>query len=134
MTSNFRTVAGAVLLAATTLLTWYAWLGRDTRYQLDANGNESGPWTTGQVAGCALTLLVLLVIAVLLRVQWLVAAATLTIAFAAAWTVQAARTDETGLFLVGAIMVFAGTAAASTLVAFCVHLARRGRDGRPVTG
>jgi hypothetical protein len=88
MTSIARTAAGTVLLAATTLLTWYAWLGRDTRYQLDANGHESGPWTTGQVAGCVLTLLVLLVVAVVLRVPWLIAAATLTIAFAGAWTVQ----------------------------------------------
>ena len=117
MTDMARALIGAVLLAAATVATWWLWLGRDTEYQFDANGVPSGPYTTGQVAGCVLTLLVLLVSAVLLGVPGPVAAAASTIAFTAAWTAQAAATDETGLFGVGAILVFAGMAAGTSLVA-----------------
>ena len=117
MTSMARALTGAVLLAAATVATWWLWLGRDTGYQVDADGHQTGPYTTAQVAGCVLTLLALLVAAVLLRVPGPVAGAVMTVAFTAAWTAQAAATDETGLFLVGAILVFAGMAAGTSLVA-----------------
>ena len=120
-----RSLIGAVALAAATVLTWYLWLGRDDEYQIDANGVASGPYTSGQVVGCVLTLMVLLVAAVLLRVHWLVAAAAMTIAFTAAWTAQAAATDETGLFGVGAIMVFVGSAIGTSVVAVVTHAVRR---------
>jgi hypothetical protein len=121
-----RSLAGAVLLAAATVATWYAWLGRDTEYQVDAAGQASGPYTTAQVAGCVLTLAVLLAAAVLLGVHPVVAAATMTLAFTAAWTVGAAD-DETGLFLVGAILVLGGMAAGTTVVAVIASRLRRGR-------
>ena len=116
MNNAVRSLIGAVVLAAATVLTWWLWLGRDTEYQVDANGVESGPYTTGQVAGCVLTLLVLLVAAVLLGVRPLIAAAAMTIAFTVAWTAQASS-DETGLFMVGAIMVFVGSAVGTSVVA-----------------
>jgi hypothetical protein len=125
MTSVLRAAAGAVVVAGATVATWFAWLGRDTGYQIDANGNQTGPYTTGQVAGCVLTLLAVLVAAVLLRVPPLVAAAAMTVAFTAAWAVQAAATDETGLFLVGAILVFAGTAAGTAVTAVLAGRLRR---------
>ena len=125
MTNALRSLVGAVVLAAATVLTWWLWLGRDDEYQIDANGVASGPYTTGQVAGCVLTLLVLLVAAVLLGVRPLIAAAAMTIAFTAAWTAQAAATDETGLFGVGAILVFCGCAAGTSVVAFVTHAVRR---------
>jgi hypothetical protein len=117
MTSMARALIGAVLLAAATVAAWWLWLGRDTGYQIDADGHQTGPYTTGQVAGCVLTLLVLLVSTVLAGVPALPAAAAMTAGFTAAWTAQAAATDETGLFLVGALLVFAGTAAGTALVA-----------------
>ena len=113
-----RTTAGLFALAATTVLVWWAWLGRDTEMQLDpATGDYSGPYTAAQVAGAVLTLAALLIAAVLLRVPALPAAAVMTVAFTAAWTVQAAGTDETGLFGVGAILVLGGMAAGTTVVA-----------------
>lgn len=124
MTNALRSLVGAVVLAAATVLTWYLWLGRDTEYQIDANGVASGPYTTGQVAGCVLTLLVLLVAAVLLGVRPLIAAAAMTLAFTAAWTAQAAATDETGLFGVGAILVLGGCAAGTSVVALVTHAIR----------
>jgi len=125
MNNALRSLAGAVVLAAATVLTWYLWLGRDDEYQIDANGVASGPYTTGQVVGCVLTMLVLLVAAVLLKVHWLVAAAAMTIAFTVAWTAQAAATDESGLFGVGAIMVFIGSAIGTSVVAVVTHAVRR---------
>ena len=124
MNNAVRSLIGAVVLAAATVLTWWLWLGRDTEYQVDANGVESGPYTTGQVAGCVLTLLVLLVAAVLLGVRPLIAAAAMTIAFTVAWTAQASS-DETGLFMVGAIMVFVGSAVGTSVVAFATGALRR---------
>jgi len=113
-----RATAGLLALAATTVFTWWAWLGRDTEMQLDPEtGTYSGPYTTAQVAGAVLTLAALLIAAVLLRVPALPAAAVMTVAFTAAWTAQAAAEDETGLFLVGMILVLAGMAAGTTVVA-----------------
>jgi hypothetical protein len=125
MNSALRSLTGAVVLAVATVLTWYLWLGRDTGYQIDANGVASGPYTTGQVVGCVLTMFVLLVAAVLLRVHPLIAAAAMTIAFTVAWTAQAGASDETGLFLVGAILVFGGCALGTSVVAFATYAIRR---------
>ena len=124
----FRATAGLLALAATTVLAWWAWLGRDTTMQLDPQtGNYSGPYTTAQVAGVVLTLAALLVIAVLLRVPALPAAAVMTVAFTAAWTVQAAGDDESGLFLVGTILVLVGMTAGTTVVALITAAQRRRR-------
>ena len=117
-----------LILAAATVLSWWAWLGRDTTKTLDpATGNYSGPYTTAQVAGAVLTLAALLIAAVLLRVPALPAAAVMTIAFTAAWTVQAAGEDESGLYLVGAILVLAGMTAGTAVVASLTALLRRER-------
>lgn len=122
----FRAAAGLFALAAATVVVWWAWLGRDTEMYLDPEtGNYAGPYTTAQVAGAVLTLAALLVAAVLLRVPALPAAAVMTVAFTAAWTAQAAATDESGLFAVGAILVLAGMTAGTTVVALLTKLARR---------
>jgi hypothetical protein len=124
----FRAVAGLLALAAATVFTWWAWLGRDTEMQLDpATGDYSGPYTTAQVAGAVLTLAALLIAAVLLRVPALPAAAVMTVAFTAAWTVQASE-DETGLFLVGTILVLAGMTVGTTVVALLTAALRRNRS------
>jgi hypothetical protein len=124
----FRATAGLLVLAAATVFAWWAWLGRDTTMQLDPEtGNYSGPYTTAQVAGLVLTLLALLIAAVLLRVPALPAAAVMTVAFTAAWTAQAAATDETGLFLVGTILVLAGMAVGTAVVAPAPAALRRTR-------
>jgi hypothetical protein len=117
-TSVARSLIGLVVVAVATVATFFAWLGRDTTKTLDPlTGHESGPWSTGQVAGCLLTLLVVLVGAVLLGVPALVAAAAMTVAFAAAWTVAAAASDDSGMFLVGAILVLIGMAIGTAVVA-----------------
>ncbi len=121
----FRTAAGLLGLAAGTVFAWWAWLGRDTEMQLDpATGDYSGPYTTAQVAGLVLTLVALLVAAVLLRVPALPAAAVMTVAFTAAWTAQAAATDDSGLYLVGTILVLAGMTAGTAVVALLTSAVR----------
>jgi len=113
-----RSFFGSVVVAAATVAAFFAFLGRDTTKTLDAaTGNETGPWSTAQVAGCLGVLLIVLVAAVLLRVHPLLAAAAMTVAFVVAWTVAAAASDETGLFLVGAVLIFLGLAAGTTLIA-----------------
>jgi len=128
MTSVPRTLIGSVVVAAATVIVWWVWLGRDTGYQIAADGTMSGPYTTAQVAGCILSMLVVLVVAVLSRVRPLAAAAAMTVAFTAAWTVRAATSDDPGLFLVGAILIFGGMAAGSTVVAMLTHLLGRRRS------
>lgn len=125
---TFRAAAGLFGLAAATVFTWWAWLGRDTTRTLDpVTGDYSGPYTTAQVAGAGLTLIALLVAAVLSRVPALPAAAVMTVAFTVAWAVQAAGQDETGLYMVGATLLLAGMAAGTTVVALLTSGLRRHR-------
>jgi hypothetical protein len=124
--TKLRALSGLLALAAATVFTWWAWLGRDTTKTLDPEtGNYSGPYTTAQVAGAVLTLAALLIAAVLLRVPALPAAAVMTVAFTAAWTAQAAGEDETGLYLVGTFLVLAGMTAGTTVVALITARLRR---------
>ena len=124
--TKLRALSGLLVLAAATVFTWWAWLGRDTTMTLDPEtGNYSGPYTTAQVAGAVLTLAALLIAAVLLRVPALPAAAVMTVAFTVAWTAQAAGEDETGLYLVGTFLVLAGMTAGTTVVALITARLRR---------
>ena len=126
MPNVYRSLAGFLSVALVTVLAWWAWLGRDTTMNYDpATDTYSGPYTTWQVAGAVLTLLLLLIAAVLLRVNPLVAAAAMTISFVVAWTVSAASQDESGLFLVGAVLVAIGMTAGTAVVAAITSRLRR---------
>lgn len=124
---NAKTIGGAAAVAVLTVITWYAWLGWDTQQDVDAAGNVSGPYQAWQVAGCGVTLLALLVGAVLLRVHAAAAAVALTLAFTAVWTWDAVRKDDSGLFVVGALLVFVGLAASSAIVAAIARAMTRPR-------
>ncbi|MGY0233966.1 hypothetical protein [Longispora urticae] len=114
------------------VLVWFGWLGWDTGYQVDPATNETtGPYEAWQVVGCAASLLVLLVGAVLVGVRPLPASAALTLAFTATWTVQAAATDDTGLFVVGALMLLVGLAVSSTVVSLVTARLRSRPARRP---
>jgi len=120
-------IAVAVLAA----LTWFAWMGWDTTYQVDpVTQVASGPYEAWQVIGCALSLLVLLVGALLAGVRPIPASAALTLAFTAAWTATAAPNDETGLYGVGMILVLVGLTAGTTVVSLVVLGLRRLWSGR----
>ena len=103
--------------AALSVLAWVAWLAWDREYQYDpATSTTSGPYAEWQVVGCVLTLLAAAVL-----VGWvqrpLVAALVVTVPFTLCWTVDAALQDETGLFLVGALLIAVGLFLGSLLVA-----------------
>jgi hypothetical protein len=132
-----RYTLGAIGTAAATVAAWWAWLGWDTETEIDpVTLHESGPYEPWQVIGCVLTLAALAVVAGLLIPPWLVALA-MTIAFTGAWSVGAIASDESGLWLVGAIGVLVGTAIGSTVlsvVAWAVRGALRGRRGNRPQG
>lgn len=124
-------VGGAVAVAVLTVGVWFAWLGWDTNYQVDAAGQQSGPYEGWQVAGCVLSLVALLAGAILAGVRAFPAAAALTVAFTVAWTVRAAATDDSGLFVVGAVLVLVGTALGSAFVAVPARLLAARLGHRP---
>ncbi|HLL68642.1 MAG TPA: hypothetical protein VK453_23440 [Micromonosporaceae bacterium] len=108
---------GVLAVAVCSALSWVAWLGWDQQYQVDpVTGVGSGPYEAWQVIGCALSLLTLFVGALLAGVRPLPASAALVLAFTAAWTIQAARTDDTGLYGVGMILLLVGLSMATALV------------------
>ncbi|MFG1610506.1 hypothetical protein [Actinoplanes sp. NPDC049265] len=119
---------GAAGLAVATVVAWWAWLGHDRTYQVDANGNRQGPYTTAQVAFCVLTIAVLLAVAVRFAdVHPLLAVGATTVGFTAAWTVDAAIKDQSGLFVIGGLLVLVVTAVGSAVVAFLADLTRGGK-------
>jgi hypothetical protein len=121
-----RSVFGIAGAAAAAVLAWWGWLGSDTTYQIDpATGVASGPYVPAQVIGCGITLIVIAALAALLaRPLWVTTA--VAVPFTVAWSVQAAGTDETGLWGVGAILVLVGTTTGAAVGAFAsAFLARR---------
>ncbi|MGI5520476.1 hypothetical protein ACQEUX_05935 [Micromonospora sp. CA-259024] len=128
-TRGRRALLGALFLAAATVGVWLLWLGRDTEHQVDPEtGATSGPYEPWQVVGCVLTLVLLAALAGTRLSPWLVAP-VMTVAFTAAWTWQAASTDDSGLWLVGAFLVLLGVAVGSTVVSLSARrLSRRPAD------
>jgi hypothetical protein len=125
-----RTALGTLALGASSAAVWWLWLGHDTEYQIDpVTGIASGPYEAWQVVGCVLTLAVLAFAAGLVARPWIVVP-IMTVSFTIAWAAQASQ-DETGLWLVGATMVFVGMALGSTLLSGSAWLGstmlRRGR-------
>lgn len=105
-----------VALAALTVGVWWVWLGSDTGYRFDpATQTYSGPYEAAQVIGCVLSLIVLAVVAALLLPPSPVVA-TMTAAFATAWSIDAAAGDASGLWGVGAVLLVLGMVAGTAVV------------------
>lgn len=112
-----------LLLAATAMAGWAAWLGWDQIRDVQPNGSETGPYQPWQVVGLVLTLLALVCWAASHKYE---AAATLgtttglTLAAYYDWS-----DDGSGLFMIGVIMVMTGTLVVtgllSPLIAFCTR-------------
>jgi len=114
----------ATLLAAACFGAYWGWLGWDQTYQFDpVTDVASGPYASWQVVGCALTLLLIAIVAGLVR-EAAVAMATMPLAFTVAWAIPARAADDTGLWGVGAIMILLGMAAGVAVVAPLVTLVR----------
>ena len=137
-TARFQLI-GILSVATCAALSWFAWMGWDTRYQIDPITQVArGPYEAWQVIGCALSLVVLFVGALLVGVRPFRASIALTVAFTAAWTMTAAPADETGMYGVGMIMLLVGLAAATTVTSFVVlgirHLWAARRPNTPPHG
>jgi len=118
-----------VALAVMGAACWFAWLGNDTTYQVDpATGVASGPYEAWQVLGCVLSLAVAVVLGTV-RLAGPVTVLVTTLAFTVAWSVTAS-TDETGLWLVGALLVLVGVAAGASAVAAVTAAVLRRRRAR----
>jgi hypothetical protein len=120
-----RAGVGVAVLAILTVVAWWLWLGHDTEYQIDpATGMSSGPYEAWQVGGCVLSVAVLAIVGGLFLRPWAVVA-TMTIVFTGSWSSTAATADESGLWLVGAVLVFVGMASGSALLSFGASLVRK---------
>ncbi|MDQ1103512.1 hypothetical protein [Nocardioides zeae] len=123
---SLRDLAWGIAVAVLAAAAWCGWMGWDDEYQVDAATNEiSGPYEAWQVVGCVLTLLVLGVVAA----RWwrpFATAIVLSVSFTVAWSVTATTMDdeETGLWMIGAVMVLVGTSAVSLLLAAMVAAVR----------
>ncbi|MET8092120.1 hypothetical protein [Micromonospora sp. NPDC005220] len=130
-TRGTRALLGVLFLAAATVGAWLLWLGWDTEYDVDAQtGASSGPYQPWQVIGCVLTLVLLAALAGTRLSPWLVAP-VMTVAFTAAWSWRAAGTDDSGLWVVGGILVLVGMAVGSTLVSLAGRRIGRRMARRP---
>jgi hypothetical protein len=119
-------VLGGLGVAVLSAAAWFGWMGWDTEYDVDpVTQVSSGPYEAWQVLGCGVTLLLVLVGALLLGVRAVVACAAQTVAFTAAWTATAATADDSGLFVVGAVLVLLGLATATAVVAVVTNRLRR---------
>jgi hypothetical protein len=122
-----RIVPASLVLAAATVGSWAAWLSWQTGYRTDpVTETVSGPYSWWQVAGCVVSLAVVAGVAG----RWLsplLIAPVMAVAFTVAWAVPAAASDETGLWVVGAGLVFAGVAAGAAAVSWGGRLLGRRR-------
>lgn len=125
-----RAGAQVAACALAAVLTWFAWLGWESGYITDpATGAVSGPYAVWQVVACGLTLLALALVAGWWAPPWL-AAPAITLGFTLAWTVEAAATDDSGLFAVGTMLLLVGLGTLTVLVCTAVWLMRRHRARR----
>lgn len=108
-----RILSTSVALAVFSAAMWFAWLGWDHEYYL-VDGVAQGPYRAWQVVGCAVALAAGAVVAYALvrRVgAVLPLAAAGALGFAVPWAMEAARTDDSGLWVIGLILLLGGATA-----------------------
>ncbi|MGW7286570.1 hypothetical protein ACWGH4_13920 [Streptomyces sp. NPDC054847] len=121
-------LAASLVLAALSVGAWAAWLGWDQQRDVQPDGSTTGPYEAWQVIGLVLTLLALVYGAV--SRNYIAAVAGIPVGLTAAayydWS-----DDSSGLFMVGVLMVMAGslavTAGVTALIAFLTRDGRRRR-------
>ncbi|MFI6941295.1 hypothetical protein ACIBI4_18630 [Streptomyces sp. NPDC050418] len=127
-----RRVIATVALVALTLGAWAGWLGWDQERDVHPDGSTTGPYEAWQVIGLVLTLLVAVVLTAW-RIHPAVPVVGVTAGLAGAafhdWS-----DDATGLFMVGVVMVFVGSLAATSAVAAVVSALTSSRQRTPVPG
>ena len=120
----------ALGLVASSVGTWWLFLGLDTVRDVDpVTGSTTGPYEAPQVIGCAVVLICLVSAGTTALPAWL-AVTAVAIPFTAAWSVQAATSDSSGLWVIGAALVLLGTVCGGALVAAVTTLLRRRKGSR----
>jgi hypothetical protein len=113
--NNYIVALVTFVIAALTTATWWT-LGRDTTHEVDpTTGAVSGPYEAPQVIACVVVLVALVVVGALVLPAWL-AVLAVGLPFTAAWTLHAASTDDSGLWVIGAVLVLVGTLVGGTVV------------------
>lgn len=116
-------VSGCVLLGAAI---WGAWLGWDTSYyEIPGQSGLHGPYTPAQVAACAATVGLVTALLVTARVNPVIAAGGVSAGFWTSWTINAAVLDDSGLFVIGAVLLAFGLVIGTAVAAAIGYLARR---------
>lgn len=113
-----RLVAAVLGLALFAAAMWFAWLGWDDDYHL-VDGVPQGPYRAWQVVGCALSIALAAVLAQLwVRRVWamFLLAPAAVIGFAIPWSVEAAGSDDSGLWIVGLLFLLIGGGVALLVV------------------
>lgn len=110
-----RRPVGAAVLALVTASCWWAWMAWDRV-----------PYDVWQIAGCALCLVAVGVVAAGRLPAWIVVP-VVPVVFTAAWSATASAHDTSGLWAVGAILVFTGTLLGAAVVVAAVRYATRRR-------
>lgn len=105
-------------LAVFSAAMWFAWLGWDHEYYL-VDGYPQGPYRAWQVIGAAATVVAGAVVAyAVVRRAWAIVplAAAGALGFAVPWSIDAAQTDDSGLWVVGLILLLGGAGAGLLVV------------------
>lgn len=111
-----RSALLSLALCCVSFGTWWAWLGWDHEYYTDpSTGYAAGPYRPWQVIGCVVTLLVLAALAYTVLNPVLVGV-SMTIGFTAAFASTAVPDDESGLAMVGVLLVLVGMSFASLVL------------------
>lgn len=108
---------------------WWGWFAWDTVGVSSGTATQSGPYEAWQVAGCAVTWMVLAWLGVKVLRPFLLITA-LPVGFTAAWILTAALTDDSGLWAVGAILVAGGTLAGNAVLVWVLGSVARRRGKR----
>ncbi|MEV0594633.1 hypothetical protein [Nonomuraea cavernae] len=116
-----------LILAVASLANYLAWLGWDQERDVEPDGSLSGPYQPWQVAGLVI---VLGILAVLAGRRGHPVIGTLSIAGVTwlSWSIDAATSDDSGLWVVGAVLLFPAVFVGVAVVAFWAgHAKKRGK-------
>lgn len=129
-----RRVGTATMALLGTAIAYMAWLGWDQTYDLQPDGSRTGPYQTWQVLGLTLTIGAL-AWASALRHGSVIGCLLITLTLTVCWSVDAATNAEVdGLWIIGAALVFIGSASGTSLTALVAKAtmgSRRVASGSP---